>query len=232
MSEVLVKATPHQEADSLDSVPGGSCPLPITHHKQIVLGHGSGGKLSAQLLEQVFLPAFGNPWLDKLDDQAVLQVGSSRLAFTTDSFVVTPIFFPGGDIGKLAVNGTINDLAMSGARPLYLSAAFILEEGLETADLLRIVQSMSEAAKQAGIHLVQTRVGSMMTCFFTSEPVVDWNSAKQSDTKRYGLFFHKMLEQGVYLAPSQFEAAFLSTAHGSIDIENTIRAARRAFKSL
>ena len=95
-----------------------------------MLGHGSGGKLTADLIEKVFLPAFRNPTLDKLDDQAVLKIGDARLAFTTDSFVVTPIFFPGGDIGRLAVHGTVNDLAMSGARPLYLSAAFILEEGL------------------------------------------------------------------------------------------------------
>jgi hydrogenase expression/formation protein HypE len=136
------------------SLPGSSCPLPIAQHEQIVLGHGSGGKLSAQLIERVFLPAFSNPLLDKLDDQAVLQINGSRLAFTTDAFVVTPLFFPGGDIGRLAVNGTVNDLAMSGARPLYLAAAFILEEGLSTDELSRIVQAMSKAAKDAGVQLV------------------------------------------------------------------------------
>jgi hydrogenase expression/formation protein HypE len=132
----------------------GSCPLPIFSHPQIVLGHGSGGKLTADLIEQVFLPAFHNPVLDKLDDQAVLSIGGARLAFTTDSFVVTPIFFPGGDIGRLAVHGTVNDLAMSGARPLYLSAAFILEEGLAVDDLRRVVESMRAAAAQAGIQFV------------------------------------------------------------------------------
>ncbi|MFY9740731.1 MAG: hydrogenase expression/formation protein HypE [Candidatus Sulfotelmatobacter sp.] len=136
------------------SLPGMSCPLPITKHQQIVLGHGSGGKLSAQLIERVFLPAFSNPLLNRLDDQAVLHINGTRLAFTTDSFVVTPIFFPGGDIGRLAINGTVNDLAMSGARPLYLSAAFILEEGLAMEDLQRVVQSMSEAAKSAQVQLV------------------------------------------------------------------------------
>ncbi len=136
------------------ALPGAACPLPIFEHPQIVLGHGSGGKLTAQLLERVFLPAFSNPVLDKMDDQAVLQVNGSRLAFTTDSFVVTPIFFPGGDIGALAVNGTVNDLAMSGARPLYLAAAFILEEGLPSEDLRRVVHSMSEAARNAGVQLV------------------------------------------------------------------------------
>jgi len=132
----------------------GACPLPIFEHKQIVLGHGSGGKLTAELIEKIFLPAFANPILDKLDDQAVLQVNGSRLAFTTDSFVVTPIFFPGGDIGSLAVNGTVNDLAMCGARPLYLAAAFILEEGLAADDLRRVVESMRDAAQAAGVQLV------------------------------------------------------------------------------
>jgi hydrogenase expression/formation protein HypE len=131
-----------------------SCPIPIFDHKQIVLGHGSGGKLTADLIEKIFLPAFRNPILDKLDDQAVLTIGASRLAFTTDSFVVTPIFFPGGDIGRLALHGTVNDLAMSGATPLYLSAAFILEEGLPVDDLRRIVESMRVAAAEAGVHFV------------------------------------------------------------------------------
>jgi hydrogenase expression/formation protein HypE len=131
-----------------------SCPLPIFDHQQIVLGHGSGGKLTADLIEQIFLPAFSNPVLNKLDDQAVLTIGGARLAFTTDSFVVTPIFFPGGDIGRLAVYGTANDLAMSGARPLYLSAAFILEEGLAVDDLRRVVASMRAAAAEAGVALV------------------------------------------------------------------------------
>jgi hydrogenase expression/formation protein HypE len=135
-------------------LPGSACPLPIFDHKQIVIGHGSGGKLTSQLIDRVFLPAFSNPLLEKLDDQAVLQFNGSRLAFTTDAFVVTPIFFPGGDIGHLAVNGTVNDLAMSGARPLYLSAAFILEEGLPTEELQRVVQSMATAAREAGVQLV------------------------------------------------------------------------------
>lgn len=146
------RTAPEPESDA--SMLGSSCPLPIMHHDQIVLGHGSGGKLSAELLESVFLPAFSNPTLDKLDDQAVLQINGSRLAFTTDSFVVTPIFFPGGDIGRLAINGTVNDLAMSGARPRYLAAAFILEEGLSMDELRRIVASMSECAKAAGVQLV------------------------------------------------------------------------------
>jgi hydrogenase expression/formation protein HypE len=132
----------------------GQCPLPIFDHPQIVMGHGSGGKLSAELIEKVFLNSFRNPTLERMDDQAVLEIGDTRLAFTTDGFVVTPIFFPGGDIGSLAVNGTVNDLAMGGAKPLYLAAAFILEEGLSADELKRVVESMRIAAEQAGVQLV------------------------------------------------------------------------------
>ncbi len=127
---------------------------PIFEHPQIVLGHGSGGKLSAELIEKVFVSRFRNSTLEKMDDQALLEIGGTRLAFTTDSFVVTPIFFPGGDIGTLAVNGTVNDLAMGGAKPLYLSAAFILEEGLAATELERVVDSMAAAAQSAGVQLV------------------------------------------------------------------------------
>src|SRR5262245_28996887 len=102
-----------------------SCPMPFVDTDRILLGHGSGGRLTADLIARCFLPAFRNPYLDRLDDQAVVEAGGARLAFTTDSYVVTPLFFPGGDIGRLAINGTVNDLAIAGARPLFLSAAFI-----------------------------------------------------------------------------------------------------------
>ena len=127
-----------------------TCPLPIAsaNREKIVLGHGSGGQLSAELLRDIFLPAFSNPLLDRLDDQAVLEIGGARIAFTTDSFVVKPLFFPGGDIGSLAVHGTVNDLAMGGARPLALSAAFILEEGFPAADLRRIAAAMATANRR------------------------------------------------------------------------------------
>ena len=131
-----------------------TCPAPVTEHKRIVLGHGSGGRLSAQLIRELFLPAFDNDFLRKLDDQAVFQIGQARLALTTDSFVVTPLFFPGGNIGDLAVNGTVNDLTMSGARPLHLSAAFILEEGFPLDELSRIVETMATAARNAGVSIV------------------------------------------------------------------------------
>lgn len=153
----MTSAGAERDAGAAVEVPNpllGSCPLPIFEHKNIVLGHGSGGKLTAELIDKVFLRRFRNPALGRMDDQAQLEIGGARLAFTTDSFVVTPIFFPGGDIGTLAVNGTVNDLAMGGAKPMYLSAAFILEEGLASADLERVADSMRVAAEQAGVQLV------------------------------------------------------------------------------
>jgi hydrogenase expression/formation protein HypE len=141
------------EEGSVDIL-SASCPAPMRHRGQIVLGHGSGGKLSAELIETMFLPAFGNEILARMEDQAVVEIGGSRLAFTTDAFVVTPIFFPGGDIGKLAIHGTVNDLAMSGARPLYLAASFILEEGLSMDELGRVVESMRVAAAESGVQVV------------------------------------------------------------------------------
>src|SRR5579885_3019714 len=119
-AESMAPPAARSNSPAAEQMPGASCPLPLLEQQQIVLGHGSGGKLSEDLIRKVFLPAFSNPILEKRDDQAVFALQGSRLAFTTDSFVVTPIFFPGGNIGDLAVNGTINDLAMSGARPLYL----------------------------------------------------------------------------------------------------------------
>ena len=134
--------------------PFADCPVPLTDAEHVLLGHGSGGKLTARLIEKLIVPAFRNPTLERLDDQAIVPFGGARLAFTTDSYVVTPIFFPGGDIGELAVNGTVNDLAMGGARPLFLSLAFILEEGLPLADLRRVIESASKAAGRAGVEVV------------------------------------------------------------------------------
>ena len=137
-----------------------SCPIPQRSYPRVLLAHGGGGRLMQQLLEDVFLPAFGNPILLKRHDGAVLGLPESpgadgrHLAFTTDSYVVRPLFFPGGDIGTLAVNGTVNDLAMCGARPLWLSAGFILEEGLDVEDLRRIAASMRAAADAAGVRFV------------------------------------------------------------------------------
>ncbi len=164
-------------ADVGDNVMGqfGACPVPQSSYEHVLLGHGSGGKLTADLIQRLFLPAFDNEVLGSLEDQATVSFGNEpspnshadngqaqdgavaaapRLAFTTDGYVVRPLFFPGGDIGKLAVHGTVNDLAVGGAEPLYLSAAFILEEGLPLEDLRRVVASMREACDAAGVQLV------------------------------------------------------------------------------
>jgi hydrogenase expression/formation protein HypE len=133
---------------------GWTCPAPLRDHPAIVMGHGGGGKLSAELIEHLFLPAFRNATNAELGDSAVIEVGGLRLAYSTDSFVVRPLFFPGGNIGELAVNGTVNDIAMSGARPLYLSTGFILEEGMPIDKLAQIAESMGSAARRAGVALV------------------------------------------------------------------------------
>ena len=133
---------------------GWQCPLPVGERPIILLAHGGGGRLTQILIESVFLDAFRNPALAALHDGAVLGVDGGRLAFSTDSYVVRPLFFPGGDIGSLAVHGTVNDVAMCGARPIALSAGFILEEGLPMEDLRRVVRSMKEAAAQCGVPIV------------------------------------------------------------------------------
>lgn len=130
------------------------CPLPISQHSTVQLGHGSGGKMMHDLIEKLIVWAFDNPALRRLDDQAVLEIANARLAFSTDSYVIDPIFFPGGNIGELAVNGTINDVCMSGARPLFLSCGLIIEEGMSLDELRIIVESMRDTAQQAGVQIV------------------------------------------------------------------------------
>jgi hydrogenase expression/formation protein HypE len=131
-----------------------TCPIPLSDYPQVLMAHGGGGRLTEQLIKKIFVPAFDNPFLSQRHDGAVLELPGQRLAFTTDSFVVRPLEFPGGDIGTLAVNGTVNDLAMCGARPLYLSAGFIIEEGLAMETLWRVAQSMKAAADLAGVKIV------------------------------------------------------------------------------
>lgn len=131
-----------------------SCPLPHGDLGTVQMAHGGGGRMMRQLIEGVFVPAFSNEALEARHDASVVRLGESRLAFSTDSYVVKPIFFPGGDIGSLAVNGTVNDLAMAGATPLYLSVAFILEEGFALDELRTVVASMRRAADEAGVALV------------------------------------------------------------------------------
>ena len=131
-----------------------SCPLPLRDYPAIVMGHGGGGNLGNELVEHLFVPAFRNPELENLGDAAILELNGGRLAMSTDSFVVQPLFFPGGSIGELAVNGTVNDLAVSGAEPKFLSAGFILEEGFALAQLGAIVDAMARAAAAAGVKIV------------------------------------------------------------------------------
>lgn len=133
---------------------GPACPVPVHAHEQILLAHGGGGRLTSQLIESLFMPAFANAALDARHDGACVDLGGARIAFSTDSYVVRPLFFPGGDIGALAVNGTVNDLAMCGARPCYLSAGFVIEEGLAMETLARVVASMQAAARAAGVTVV------------------------------------------------------------------------------
>ncbi len=133
---------------------GFHCPIPSEQYPQVLLAHGGGGRLMHQLIERMFLPLFNSPHLESRHDGAVIEPAAARIAFTTDSYVVRPLFFPGGDIGTLAVNGTVNDLAMCGAQPLCLSAGFILEEGLPMETLWRVTQSMKRAADEAGVELV------------------------------------------------------------------------------
>jgi hydrogenase expression/formation protein HypE len=142
------------ESSTADAILGMACPIPTTEYPQVLLAHGGGGTLTHSLIGKMFSPAFANPLLGTQHDGAAFSVRGARLAFTTDSHVVHPLFFPGGDIGTLAVNGTVNDLAMCGARPLYLSAGFILEEGLPMETLWRVVQSMKLAAELAGVQVV------------------------------------------------------------------------------
>jgi hydrogenase expression/formation protein HypE len=142
-----------EHAGAID-IDGWVCPVPLRDSPTIVMGHGGGGAMSAELVEHLFLPAFGAAADTALGDSAVVPIGGSRLAFSTDSYVVKPMFFPGGSIGDLAVNGTVNDLAMSGARPLVLSTAFILEEGTALAEIGRVAEAMGRAASAAGVRLV------------------------------------------------------------------------------
>jgi hydrogenase expression/formation protein HypE len=146
--------TVDREQQVLDRIDRARRRRPKVLEERITMSHGAGGKATQTLIEAVFLEAFRNPQLEQLEDAARLNVGGARLAFTTDSYVVSPLFFPGGSIGDLAVNGTVNDLSVSGAIPLYLSAGFILEEGFPVADLIRITGDMRDAAAAAGVQIV------------------------------------------------------------------------------
>ncbi|WP_308203903.1 hydrogenase expression/formation protein HypE [Goodfellowiella coeruleoviolacea] len=187
--------------------------------ERVTLAHGSGGKATKNLIEAVFLASLGNPLLDRLEDGAVFPVDAGRLALTTDSFVVSPLFFPGGNIGDLAVNGTVNDLAVSGARPLHLTAGFILEEGFPIADLTGIVASMAAAARAAGVRIVagDTKVvqrGKADGCYINTAGigVVEHDVALGVDTARPG---DAVLVSG----PIGAHGVTIMLARGELDID-------------
>jgi hydrogenase expression/formation protein HypE len=138
---------------SLPTFDGWTCPVPLQNYPNIVMGHGAGGKMMNDLIRHLFAVEFKNDLLGQVADATVINMEAGRMAFTTDSYVISPLFFPGGDIGELAVNGTVNDLATSGAKPLYLSAGFILEEGLPMETLGRIAASMARACQVAGVQI-------------------------------------------------------------------------------
>lgn len=152
MSETTGLAGP-RTASAAPDFSGLTCPAPLRDQPRVVMGHGGGGALSSELVQHIFAPAFGGDLLAGLADSAALTLGGARLAFSTDSFVVRPLFFPGGSIGDLAVNGTVNDLAMSGARAAYLSCGFILEEGVEVPLVSRVAEALGAAARSAGVEI-------------------------------------------------------------------------------
>ncbi len=192
------------EKINLDLSGGLSCPVPISEYKKVLLAHGSGGKLTHQLIQKMFLSQFTNELLAPLHDGAILNVNGTRLAFSTDSYVVSPIFFPGGDIGELAVNGTVNDLAMCGAQPRFISAGFIIEEGLLMDDLWRVVTSMQRAAQRAGVALVTG-----------DTKVVDRGKADKIFINTSGI---GIVKDGVQIDPKQIKAGDKIVLSGPIAI--------------
>lgn len=192
-----------------------NCPLPSDDSDRVLLAHGGGGRMTHRLISRLFYPAFRNPLLEQDHDGSVFPVEKGRLAYSTDSFVIDPIFFPGGDIGDLAVNGTVNDLACCGARPLYLTAGFILEEGLPLADLSRIVNSMQKAARKAGVQIVagDTKVVEKGKC-----------DKLFINTSGIGI-----VEEGIQIAPSRVRPGDAVICSGSIGAHGiTILSARES----
>ena len=213
-------ATPSdREQQVLDRIDRARRRRPRIREERITMSHGAGGKASRTLVEAVFLDAFRNPLLEPLEDAAQLQVGGARLALTTDTYVVSPLFFPGGNIGDLAVNGTVNDLAVSGATPLYLSAGFVLEEGFGVADLTTIVASMTAAAEAAGVQVVtgDTKVverGKADGCYINTAGVgvVEHHLALGAATARPG-------DAVIVSGPVGDHGVTIMLARGELDIE-------------
>jgi hydrogenase expression/formation protein HypE len=208
-----------REQQVLDRIDRARRRRPRVREERITMSHGAGGKATHTLIEAVFLDAFRNPLLEPLEDAAQLRVGGARLALTTDSYVVSPLFFPGGNIGDLAVNGTVNDLAVSGATPLYLSAGFVLEEGFPVADLTTIVASMTAAAAAAGVQIVtgDTKVverGKADGCYINTAGVgvVEHDLALGAATARPG-------DAVIVSGPVGDHGVTIMLARGELDIE-------------
>ncbi|QBI53557.1 hydrogenase expression/formation protein HypE [Streptomonospora litoralis] len=214
--------TGDREQRVLDRIDRARRRKPKITDERVTLAHGAGGKATATLIQAMFLDAFRNPALERLDDAATVSAGGGRLAMTTDSFVVSPLSFPGGDIGDLAVNGTVNDISASGARPLYLSAGFILEEGLEMSELARITESMARAAENAGVQIVtgDTKVvqrGKGDGCYINTAGVgvVEHGAVLGPDQARPG-------DAVIVSGPIGDHGVTVMLARGELDIESDV----------
>jgi hydrogenase expression/formation protein HypE len=239
ISDALREHEDHDHAERPEA-PGGRTELPVSEREQLVLdridrarrrrprvreeritmSHGAGGKATQTLIEAVFLDAFRNPLLEPLEDAASLSVAGARLALTTDSYVVSPLFFPGGNIGDLAVNGTVNDLSVSGATPLYLTAGFILEEGFGVEDLQRVVASMQEAALAAGVSIVtgDTKVvqrGKADGCYINTAGV----GVIPADAAALGVAHAQPGDAIIVSGPIGDHGITIMLARGELDIE-------------
>ncbi|GHU61783.1 hydrogenase expression/formation protein HypE [Bacteroidia bacterium] len=192
-----------------------NCPVPYTESDCVLLGHGSGGRLSHQLIRDIFYPAFRNPLLEQNHDGCVFPVEAGRLAYSTDTFVVNPIFFPGGNIGDLAINGTVNDLACCGAEPRYLTAGFIIEEGFPLADLQQVVNAMQSAAQKANVQIVAG-----------DTKVVERGKCDKIFINTSGIGF---VPQGVDITPSQVRPGDAVICSGDIGVHGiTILSSRES----
>jgi hydrogenase expression/formation protein HypE len=220
VSRRAVPTTPaEREAAVLDRIDKARRRRPKVREERITLAHGSGGKATHTLIDAIFLDAFRNPMLEPMEDAASLAVGGARIALTTDSYVVSPLFFPGGNIGDLAINGTVNDLAVSGATPLYLSAGFILEEGLPVEDLSRIVESMSAAAKAADVQVVTgdtkvVQMGKADGCYINTAGV-----GLLDPDRQLGVALAKPGDAVLVSGPIGDHGVTIMLARGELDIE-------------
>jgi hydrogenase expression/formation protein HypE len=213
-----------REQQVLDRIDRARRRRPKVREERITMSHGAGGKATQTLIEAVFLDAFRNPRLEQLEDAARLDIAGAALAFTTDSYVVSPLFFPGGDIGDLAVNGTVNDLSVSGATPLYLSAGFILEEGFPVADLIRITESMQAAAAVAGVQVVtgDTKVvekGKADGCYINTAGV----GLIASGAPELGVALARPGDAIIVSGPIGDHGVTIMLARGELDIEADVR---------